>query len=86
VNRKQRRAAGRGGNPHDECAKDLQVGLKMGGPLGDEMPMEEAVLERGGVVVLACPICEMEGRPHPLSIRKVGGQYIVLPTVSARTG
>ena len=85
MNRKQRRAAGRGSNPHDECAKDLQAGLQRH-PLGDEMPTEEALLERGGIVVLVCPTCEMSGRPHPLSIRKVAGHYIVLPTVSARTG
>jgi hypothetical protein len=85
VNRKQRRAASRGGSPHDECAKDLQAGLQQH-PLGDDMPTEEALLNRGGVVVLACPICEMVGRPHTLSIRKVGGHYVVLPTVSARTG
>ncbi len=85
MNRRERRTEGRGGNPHDECAKDLQVGLQRN-PLRGEMPTEEAVLERGGVVVLACLICEVERCPHPLSIRKVGGQYIVLPTVSARTG
>ena len=63
---------------HDACATDMQYGYNTFG-LPEGMASAAPVLDRGGVVVLACPDCERFKRAHALQIRMVDGRYIVTP-------
>jgi hypothetical protein len=67
--------------PHEECAGDLERGANLFGTPGE--PDLEPVLDKGGVVILPCPSCTHEGRPHFLSVQKKNGRYRVSPSKDA---
>ena len=64
---------------HDDCAQDMQNGLNAFGGFPDDMPLENQLLAGGGDVIMPCPACTEDGEdPHILTVRKVGGEFVVL--------
>lgn len=62
-------------NPVD-CAKDLEIGFNA---LGWEEidPINDMVLNNGGVVLMPCPHCEWSGKSHVLKVKRTGTDYRV---------